>query len=41
MDGNNYEMVGEKVTSGEDEVFGFSVDISADGTALLKPCRLH
>jgi len=29
--GNNYEMIGEKVTSGEGRYFGFSVDISADG----------
>jgi len=32
--GNNYEMVGEKVTSGEEVYFGFSVDISADGAVV-------
>jgi len=33
--GNNYEMIGEKVTSREGVSFGHSVDISADGAAVL------
>jgi len=32
--GNNYEMIGEKVTSGDGVDFGYSVDISADGAAV-------
>ncbi len=32
--GDNYEIVGEKLTSGEGKQFGWSVDISADGAAV-------
>ena len=31
---SNYEIIGERVTSGEGEVFGSSVDISADGAVV-------
>ncbi len=32
---SNYEMIGEKMTSGEGVRFGFSVDMSADGAAIV------
>ena len=32
--GSNYEMIGEKVSSGEGRYFGWAVDMSADGAAV-------